>query len=62
MARIPAKPVAAATSAAKPAKNAGPVANEPEPQDQPSGEATENTSDGPIIDLNDAAEIGRAHV
>ncbi len=51
MARIPAKPVAAA----KPSKPVGAPADEPETTEAPAGEATETTSDGPIIDLNDAA-------
>ena len=51
MARIPAKPVAAA----KPSKLVGAPADEPETTEAPAGEATETTSDGPIIDLNDAA-------
>ena len=51
MARIPAKPVAAA----KPSKLVGVPADEPETTEAPAGEATETTSDGPIIDLNDAA-------
>ena len=51
MARIPTKP----TAAAKPAKPGVPAAEEPEPTEQPAGEATETTTDGPIIDLNDAA-------
>ena len=51
MARIPPKP----TATAKPAKPGAPVAEEREPTEQPAGEATEATTDGPIIDLNDAA-------
>ncbi len=52
MARPPVKPVAAVQ---KPAKPVGAPADEPEVQEQPAGEAAETTSDGPIIDLNDAA-------
>ena len=51
MARIPTKPVAAA----KPNKTVAAPADEPETTEAPAGEATETTSDGPIIDLNDAA-------
>jgi len=51
MARPPVKPIVAI----KPAKPLNGPAEEPEVQDQPGGDATETASDGPIIDLNDAA-------
>ncbi|HEY4994807.1 MAG TPA: RNA polymerase sigma factor region1.1 domain-containing protein, partial [Aestuariivirga sp.] len=51
MARIPTKPVAAV----KPNKSAAAPVDEQEPQEQPAGDAAETASDGPIIDLNDAA-------
>ena len=54
MARLPVKPVAP-SAAIKPAKAMAPTADEPEIQEQPAGETAESTSDGPIIDLNDAA-------
>jgi RNA polymerase primary sigma factor len=47
-------PVKSATSA-KPAKDITPPAEETEPPEQPGGDGTESGSDGPIIDLNDAA-------
>ena len=51
MARIPTKPVAAV----KPNKSVAALVDEQEPLEQPAGDAAETASDGPIIDLNDAA-------
>ncbi len=50
-----ARPPVKSATAAKPAKDITPPAEETEPPEQPGGDATEGGSDGPIIDLNDAA-------
>jgi RNA polymerase primary sigma factor len=50
-----ARPPVKSASAAKPAKDITPPAEETEPPEQPGGDGTESGSDGPIIDLNDAA-------
>ena len=49
-----ARPPVKTTVAAKPGKDVAPPAEEPEVVEQPAGEVVE-TTDGPIIDLNDAA-------